>query len=96
MTSSVNEAIEKRLSGNLLPIFKIELELGNSVARIDCPAGTKCPYAVVMRNKINHKEIDSRLELTNEVKKWESRDQHYDLESGYACEKTKHAIAGPL
>jgi len=96
MSSPENAAIDKRLSGNLLPIFKIELELGNCVERVDCPAGTKCPYAVVMKKKINHKEIERRLELTNKVRKWENRDRHYDLESGYACEKTKHVIAGPL
>jgi hypothetical protein len=96
MTNSGIGAIEEKLSEGLLPVYKLELSLGNVVARIDCPAGTKCPYAVILKNKINHKAIKEQLELHSSISKWENRDRHYPLESGYSCEKTRHAISGPM
>ena len=96
MTSSKIEPIERRLSEGLLPILKLELELGNAVARVENPKGTNYSYVLVLRDKINHKAIRNRLKLSGEVEKWESKDRHYDPESGYVCDKTKHAIIGPI
>jgi hypothetical protein len=96
MTDSVIEAIEKKLSAGLLPILEIELELGNIVARVESPKGTNYSFVVILKNKINHNEISNRLELSSQVKKWENKDRHYDLESGYVCNKAGHAIIGPL
>jgi len=85
-----------KLSQDLLPIYQLELDKGNEVARVDEPAGTKCPYAVVFKNPLHKAEIESELELPASVKYWESRDSHYPTEAGYYSEATRHAIAGPI
>ena len=88
--------VENQLCSDLLPIYKLELSLGNVIERVESPAGTKCPYAVVFKKRLNHKKIKELLTLPNSVFKWDNKDHHYELESGYGCEKTKHGIAGPL
>jgi hypothetical protein len=95
MTTSVNEAIEKKLSSGLVPIFKIELSLGNTIERVLLSENTECTYTIILKNKINHKEIRNRLELSSDVRIWRNKDRHYEPESGYICSRTNHAIIGP-
>jgi hypothetical protein len=83
------------LSKDLLPIYELELQLGNQVARIDSPAGTLCPYAVVFRDPLHLEEIGKRLKLAGSVTKWSNDDPHYPLETGFRSSASKHAIAGP-
>lgn len=85
-----------KLSQDLLPIYQLELERGNEVERVDEPAGTNCPYAVVFKKPLHKAEIEEMLDLSPSVKYWESRDPHYSKEAGYRSETTRHAIAGPI
>ncbi len=85
-----------KLSHDLLPIYQLELAMGNEVARVDEPAGTKCPYALVFKRALHKAEIERELELSSSVKYWESRDRHYPQEAGYYSEATGHAVLGPI
>lgn len=86
----------RKLSPNLQPIFDLEVSLGNSVLRVDEPAGSLCPLAVIFRQPLHRAEVDATLRLASAVEWWENHDPHYSIEGGYACEETRHAIAGPL
>jgi hypothetical protein len=86
---------ESRLCKTLQPILDSELAEGNSIESIDTPAGTNCPFAVHLKNKINHLTI-KKLSLANTVENWQNKDKHYPLQNGYSCTKFKHSIAGPL
>ncbi len=84
------------LSHDLFPIYQFELDRGNEVERVDEPAGTNCPYAVVLKKPLHKGEIERTLDLLPSVKYWESRDPHYPKEAGYRSETTGHSIAGPI
>lgn len=85
----------KNLSENLKLIYELEISLGNTVASIDSPAGTKCPLAINFKNGLNHFKI-KELNLNNSVEHFINKDPHYPKESGYVCKKTNHVISGPL
>ena len=80
----------------LLPIFELEISLGNTVESINSPAGTKCPYAVNFTKRFHFKEIEKQLILASSVDKWKNIDSHYPKQSGYVCNKYKHSLAWPL
>ena len=90
------DAILQKLSKNLKPIYEAELALGNIVTRIDEPAGTNSPLAVVFKSPLHKGEISSNLTISPLVRWWESRDPHYEIEGGYACDDTRHIVSGPL
>jgi len=83
------------LCDSLRPVFEYEIGRGNCVERVDRPAGTKCPLAVVFAMPLDIDGFMRTHELPHGVRTWANRDQHYPLEDGYTCEKTNHAIAGP-
>ena len=83
------------LSVNLQPIFEYEIGRGNSVERIDRPAGTNCPLAVIFARPLDIEGFTRTHRLPQTVNTWANRDKHYPLEDGYVCEKTRHALAGP-
>lgn len=85
-----------KLSEDLVPIYELELQLGNQVERIDCPAGTDCPLAIIFREPLHFEEIRRRLTIPATVTKWTCTDSHYPLESGFGSSSSKHAVAGPL
>lgn len=85
-----------KLSTDLQAIYDLEISLGNTVARIDEPAGSICPYAIIFATPLHLDEINSQIALPPTVEFWISTDPHYPLENGYSCEKTHHVIAGPL
>lgn len=84
------------LSADLLPIYHLEITLGNEMARVEEPAGSACPLAVVFQKPLHLDDIAKAVTLPPTVRYWESRDAHYPVQAGYVCEKTRHAIAGPL
>ena len=83
------------LSDDLLPIYDLEIALGNKVARIDEPAGTTCPLAIVFRDPLHFDLVSTKLQLMQSVHRWRNDDPHYPLEAGYSSSISRHAIAGP-
>jgi len=94
--ADATEEIRRKLAPNLQAIYDLELSLGNSLDRIEEPAGDRCPFAVIFKSPMHKGKIESALSLPPSVKWWECRDSHYPIQGGYACEETHHAIAGPL
>ena len=86
----------KYLSSTLKPIVDFELSIGNEIERIDRPAGTRCPLAVVFKKPLDFRGFEELNGKPKGIDRWENRDRHYDLESGYVCEKTRQAIAAPI
>lgn len=85
-----------KLCPSLQPILALELQLGNEIARVDEPAGTECPFAIILRLPIHRTEIESSLRLGSDVEFWECTDRHYPQEAGYFSTVSRHSIAGPL
>ena len=88
--------VKQKLAPNLQPIYDLELALGNTVVRVDEPAGSLCPLVIIFKNPLHKTKIESTLSLPPSVKWWESCDPHYPIEGGYGCDETGHALAGPL
>lgn len=84
------------LSRDLVPIYELEVSLNNRVLRIESPAGSNCPYAVIFEHPLHLNEITRQLVLPETIRFWEARDPHYPLEHGFVCEITRHAISGPI
>jgi hypothetical protein len=84
------------LSETLWPIFDYEVSRGNQIVRIDKPAGSSCPLAVIFSMSLDIQGYIAAHGLPNGVNTWENRDSHYPLEKGYFCEHTRHALAGPF
>lgn len=85
-----------KLSKDLQIIQDLEFELGNEILRIDEPAGSRCPYAIVFKGALHINQIRKQLKLPDTVTYWESRNHHYEIQNGYVCEKTRHIVSGPL
>jgi hypothetical protein len=85
-----------KLCQELRPIVELEIRLGNQIVRVDEPAGTLCPFAVIFLNSLHHDLIDSELSISDTVYSWENTDAHYPLESGYKSQSSAHVVAGPL
>lgn len=92
---SPTEGIDK-LSPDLRPIVELELSLGNQVRWVQTEGWSRCPLAVTLERPMHFAEIAARLRLPEAVRKWENRDPHYDIEAGFSCENTRHAVAGPI
>ncbi|MDE2343782.1 MAG: hypothetical protein KGL63_10435 [Betaproteobacteria bacterium] len=84
------------LSSSLQPILDFEMGRGNRVERVDKPAGSNCPLAVIFSAPLGISEYAQKYGLPVGVRTWENKDKHYPLEAGYFCERTHHAISGPL
>ena len=91
----MSEIIEE-LSKDLIPVYRYEIEHGNEVLRIDKPAGSKCPYAVIFRERLKIRGTSQEQDLPDSVNSWKCTDPHYPREFGYVSEISRHAIAGPL
>ncbi len=87
--------MDQRLCSTLQPVLEWELSRGNCIESIEAPAGTNCPFLMNLKNKMDHTGL-SNLLLPSTVEKWENKDRHYPLQSGYTCSKYRHSIAGPL
>lgn len=90
------EDIKQKLSADLLPICEFELENGNEIERVDDPAGSGCPFAVVFRRPLSIPGTEAEKQLSDTVGSWECRDPHYPRERGYVSMRTHHAISGPM
>ena len=94
LTQIVNET-PPDLSVSLAQVVAFELARGNSIARIDQPAGSRCPLAVIFARPLDTRGYAAGS-LVEGISTWENHDGHYPLEAGYMCERTRHAVAGPL
>ena len=83
------------LSEKLRPIFEYEVGRGNKVERVDRPAGSNCPLAVIFARPLDVEGFVHSKGLPSGVRTWENQDRHYPLEQGYVCDDTHQAIAGP-
>ena len=92
----MNDVLIANLSPFLLPLYELEIELGNCVLRVDRNAWSNCPLAVVFRNPLNFKIAMDEVEIPHCVKQWENRDPHYCIEAGWICEHSRHSLSGPL
>jgi hypothetical protein len=92
--------IRQNLSPDLLPLAELELSLGNTITRVDQPAGSTCPYAVNFKDRLHRKDIEQAMEqsadISLHIRRWESRDPHYEVQGGYTTDVLRHCIAGPL
>jgi hypothetical protein len=84
------------ISENFRVLVAHELALGNPIARIDQPAGTRCPLAVNFVKPLDFSGFARLHQLPVGVETWENRDAHYDIQAGYICTRTRHVIAGPI
>jgi hypothetical protein len=92
----IAQEVRNKLSPNLLPVYDLEIKLGNKVVSVYEPAGTFCPLAVNFLSPVHIKEIRSSLLLPDVVKWLENHDLHYPIEGGYKCEETGQILIGPL
>ena len=84
------------VTSTLQVVLSFDLERGNTVVRVDQPAGTRCPLAVVLAKPLDIAGFKESHGLPPMVNTWKNLDSHYPLEAGYVCEQTRHAIVGPL
>jgi hypothetical protein len=77
-------------------VYDYEVAHGNTVTRIDAPAGTTCEYAIVFAEPLKILGTAATGEMPPVVKHWECRDTHYAIEAGFFCREHRHSIAGPL
>ena len=84
-----------QLCADLRGVYEYEITHGNMVLRIDEPAGTECPYAVIFAEPLKIWGTPDTGNIPKVVEYWESRDPHYARESGFVCTQHRHAIAGP-
>jgi len=84
------------LAESLRPVLEFELARGNTVVRVDSPAGSRCPLAVIFARPLDFAGFSSAHTLPSTVDMWQNGDSHYPIEAGYICERTRHALAGPL
>ena len=89
--------IVQDLSANLRGVLEFEVAHGNSIVRVDRPAGSQCPLAVIFAQPLGMVEFNAcNNNMASGVETWENRDTHYPLEAGYICKRTRHTVAGPI
>jgi len=84
------------LSPSLQSVLLYELARGNAIDHIEQPAGTRCPLAVVLAKPLDIAGFKDEHGLPSGVDTWENHDKHYPVQAGYVCERTRHALSGPL
>ncbi len=83
------------LCSHLAPVCDFEIQHGNRVVRVDAPAGSACPLAVIFAERLRILGTSTIGDLAPEVEYRESRDPHYPIEAGFGCKVCRHAVAGP-
>lgn len=94
-TGDSDAALIAGLSETLRPIYDLELRLGNRVVRVDEQAWTACDLSVNFEQPLHVDEIAMELQLPASVERWDCDDPHYELQSGYYCNASRHGLAGP-
>jgi hypothetical protein len=84
------------LSADLRLLYEFELSMGNTVARIDRNLWSSFALTIVFHDPLHIPQAIERLTLSPHVGRWENRDTHYDLEAGWRCASTGHALSGPI
>ena len=90
--------ISRKLCSHLRPLYEAELGQANAVERVDEPAGSRCPLAVVFQEPLHREILENAIVLTPVVRWVESGDKHYEARgtAGYLCEESRQYVYGPL
>jgi len=84
------------ICADLRIVYDYEIAHGNTIVRIDAPAGSECEYALVFADSLKIWGTAKTGELPLVVRSWECRDTHYPIEAGFYCGEHRHSIAGPI
>lgn len=95
---TMKDEARAKLSADLQPLYDMELEAGNSVVRVDEPAGTLCPLAIVMKNPIDKDRLGKCVQSIPSIFWHENNDQHYEAHGmgGYTSTESRQFLYGPL
>jgi len=97
MVTSVNmDACSQKLSPDLRALYEDALATGNVVVRVDEPAGTLCPLAIVFGKPLIRSADGTPRALPPGVRWWENDDSHYEIQAGWQSETSRHILAAPL
>ena len=90
--------VRQKLSSDLLPIYEDEIARGNEVLRVDEPAGSLCPLAVVFRLPLERESARLNQSVGDDVYWHENADPHYEVDgmAGFASKKSRQFIYGPI
>ncbi len=83
---------EQELSPDLLPAFRLEIELGNRLVTVSRREGR---LELTLSGPLHLDTIAERLQLPANVERWECWDSHYSIQAGLSCTRTGHVLAGP-
>jgi len=89
--------IGHKLCSHLRPLYEAELSQANAVLRVDEPAGSRCPLAVVFKEPLHREVVENSVAIAPVVRWVESGDRHYEAEgtAGYLCEESRQYVYGP-
>lgn len=90
------DACSEKLSPDLRALYEEAIATGNFVFRVDEPAGTLCPLAIVFGKPLIRLADGTPRALPAGVQWWENHDSHYEIEAGWQSEKSRHILTGPL
>ncbi len=96
MSTAIPDDLEARLSPSLRGVFRLELDAGNVIERVDVDMYSRCALAVIFKSPLHFEEIKARFGKPERITCWENRDGHYSIEAGISCDRTGHSIAGPI
>ncbi len=92
---SVSYASLDSVCEHLREACRLELANGNTILRIDIPAGSKCPLAIVFCDTLKIWGTPATGEFDPCVRYWESKDPHYEIEAGFICDIHRHVMSAP-
>lgn len=83
-----------KLAPDLEAIYQFEIARGNVVDHVEQAANG--PYLVVFKQPLHTQAITQRLPMPATVRHWQSSDPQQPPQAGFFCERTRHALAGPV
>lgn len=92
------DQIKQKLSSDLQAIYDHEIAEGNSVLRVDEPAGTLCPLAIVFVKPLNRSAILADINLDSSVTWHMNDDPHYEVNgmAGFTSSRSRQFVYGPI